>query len=168
MDGIKLTGSYTVATAQAAKAASRLAGTAGIHSSTSAQATILCNFRTQATRSVTTYHGHHRFTVGNGHTQQVGYLAHHFLSAHGTHQPVDAAGIGTLDQGVGQTSTSGKSATAAVSTWQLFCHLSYAGVFIDREFLGADIQHQGCYQTDSAQDQYCNQNEIHNSLKYLF
>ena len=161
MDGVELTGSHTVATAQAAKAAGRLAGTARIHGSTGAQTTVLGNLRTQRTRSVTTNHGNLRFTVGNGHTQQVGHLAHHLLSTNRTGQPLDAAGVGTLDEGIGQATASCEAATATVGSRQLFRHLGNARVFIDSELLGADIEHQGGYQSDSSQHCYCNQNEIH-------
>jgi hypothetical protein len=161
VDGVKLTGGHTVATAQTAKAACRLASTARVHGCTGTQTTVLCNLRTQGTRTVTTYYGNHRFSVGNGHTQQVGNLAHHFLSTNGAHQSLNASGIGTLDECVGKTTASSKSATTAVGTRQLFRHLTDTRVFIDSEFLGAYIEHQCGNQSDSAQHCYCNQNEIH-------
>ena len=167
VDSVKLASSDTVATAQAAKTAGRLTSTTGVHGSTGAQATVLCNLGTQGTSSVTTYYSHHRLAIGNGHTQQVGHLTHHFLSADRTHQSVEASSIGTLNEGVSQTATSSEATSTAVGTRQLLSNLCNAGVFVDVELLGADKQHEGGNQSDGAQYCYCNQNEIHKVICLL-
>ena len=167
-DGIELAGTDTVATTQTAEAAARLTGTTGIDGSTGLQAVIPCNALTQLARSVTPYYGHHRFRVGNGHAQQVGHFAHYLTTADGTLQPVETAGVGTLDERIGQTATTGKAATTTVGTGQRLGDLCDARVLKDGKFLGADIQHEGGYQTDASQYCYCNQNEIHNLFVYCF
>ena len=161
VDSVKLAGGHTVATTQATKATGRLAGTTRIHGRTGAQSAVLGNLGAHGTASVTTYYGYHRLTVGNGHAQKVGHLAHHFCSSDRTLQPVDATGIGTLDQGVCQAATTSKATAATIGTGQLLGNLGNARVLIDGELLGADKQHQGGNQSDGSQYCYCNQHKIH-------
>ena len=141
VDGIKLTSGNTVATAQTAETTGCLTSTTRVHRCTRAQTAVLRNLRTQGTCSVTTHDGNLRFTIGNSHSQQVGYLAHYFLSAHRTHQPVEATSVSTFYQCISQTATSCEAASATVGSGQLLRHLGNARVFIDVELLGADKQY---------------------------
>ena len=140
MDGIKLAGSYTVATAQTAVTAACLTSATGIHRRTGAQSIILGHARTKLAGSITTHNGHHRVGVCNGHTQQVGHLAHHIGSAHGAHQSLKRTGISPFHQGIGHTRTSGESTAATIGTGQKGRNLSNTGVFLDSKLLGAYIE----------------------------
>ena len=141
VDSIKLTGIHTVATAQTAIAAARLASAAGMDGSTGTQTVVVYRLWSYLTRAVASHHRNLRFAVGNSHSQQVGHLAHHLAAAHRTVQTIDAAFVGTLSQCVGHTSAAGKATTSAVGARQQRVNLSNARVFLDSKFSGADIKH---------------------------
>ena len=114
------------------------------------------------TCSVTSYYSHHRLSVGNSHSQQVGYLSHGLSATNRTHQSVEASGIGTLRKGIGHTATTRESASTAIGSGQQLAHLRNTGILIDSELLGGCKKHNSSYQGDSSKYNYCNQDEIHN------
>jgi hypothetical protein len=133
-----------------------------MHSCTAAQTRILGNFGTVLASTVTTHYGYHRLSVGDGHPQQVGYLSHRLGTTYWAHQPIKASGIGTLYKGIGHTTTTGASASTAISARQQLAHLRNTGILIDSELLGGCKKHNCSYQRDSSKHNYCNQDEIHN------
>ena len=149
VDGIKLTGGNTVATSQTTKTTCCLTGTTRIHCRTGAQATVLGNLWTEAASAVTTDDSYHRLTIGDCHSQQISHFTHHFLSTDGAFQTVKTSCVSTFHQCVSKTATACKAASTAVGTWQQLCHLCDTGIFVDSEFLGADIQYNSGYQTDA-------------------
>ena len=167
VDGVKLAGLHAVATAQAAKAAGSFAGAAGVHGRTGAQSGILGNLGPVGASAITSHYGHLGIAIGNSHAQQVGHLAHDVGTANGAVQPLQAAGVGTLDKGVGHTPTAGKAAAAAVGTGQQLSNLGDAGVFINSKFLGGGKQHQRCYQADGSKHNHCNPDKIHKCFVLL-
>ena len=137
-----------------------------MHSSTSTQTCILDNLRTMLTSTITSHNGHHRLGIGNRHSQQIGHLSHCLGTTNGTRESVEASGISPFHEGISHTATAWESTSTAVGTRQQFSYLSNTGILIDSKLLGGGKQHDGCYQTDGSQDNYCNQDEIHKCLFY--
>jgi hypothetical protein len=150
LDGIKLTGSLTVATSKTSEATGCLTGSTGVHRSTGAKSGILGNARTMLASTITSHYGYHRLGIGNSHSQQISNLTHRLGTTNGTHQSVEASGISTLDEGISHTATTWESTSSAVGTRKELSHLSYTGILIDSELLGGGKQHYRGYQADGS------------------
>jgi hypothetical protein len=116
------------------------------------------------TSAITSHDGHHRLSIGNRHTEQIGHLSHRLGTADRTQESVEASGVSTLHKSVSHTATARESTSSAVGTRQQFADLRYARIFIDSKFLGGGKQHDGCYQADGSKNDYCNPDEIHKCL----
>ena len=161
MDGIKLAGFYTVATAQTAIAASRLASTTGMHGGTGAQSHVLGGLDTLVATAAASHYCYFGVAIGNGHPQKIGHPIHGVGTTNGAVQSVDATFVGTFYKGLGQSTATGKAAATTIGSGQQLVDLLDARVFVDSKLFGAGIEYNGCHQSYATQNNHRNQKKIH-------